>query len=261
MGILNLTPDSFFEGSRFANPEKAVQKTEEMLRHGAGIIDLGAISTRPGAKDISQKEETERLIPTLRLLVRKFPESAFSIDTYRSEVAKICIEEGAMMINDISAGRFDPEMPDFIGAHNIPYIMMHMHGIPENMQNQPLGNEIMSEIYSFFSTQISRFNQAGAFQLILDPGFGFGKTLDANYIMLEKLNELNDFGYPLMAGMSRKSMISKVLNIKSSDALNGTTVVNTIALLNGAEFLRVHDVREAAETIKIIEKLKDPKGL
>jgi dihydropteroate synthase len=257
MGILNLTPDSFFEGSRFSTPVEVVQKTEEMLQHGAGIIDLGAISTRPGAKEISQEEEAGRLIPALRRLVRMFPKTAFSIDTYRSEIARMCIEEGAVMINDISGGRFDPNMKDFIGAYNIPYIMMHMHGTPETMQNQPLGNEIMNDIHKFFSAEINRFQQAGASQLILDPGFGFGKTLNGNYIMLRRLDELRQYGYPVLAGMSRKSMISKVLGINSTDALNGTTVVNTIALLHGAELLRVHDVREASEVAAIVDKLQE----
>lgn len=255
MGILNITPDSFYDGGRFDDPDKALMQAESMLAQGAGIIDLGAMSTRPGAKEISAAEETKRLIPSLRLLIRNFPEIPISVDSYRTEVVKACYEEGASLVNDISGGTFDPDMATFIGKFNIPYIMMHVYGTPESMQIHPLGNNAMDEIIAFFNNQISIFRLEGATQLILDPGFGFGKTLEANYSILRRFKDLSGFGLPLLAGISRKSMISKVLDIKSEDALNGTTVLNTVALMNGADVLRVHDVKEAVEVVTLMQHL------
>jgi dihydropteroate synthase len=255
MGILNVTPDSFYDGGRFDESGKALSRAETMLKQGADIIDLGAMSTRPGAKEISEEEEIKRLLPVLRLLIRNFSETPVSVDTYRSAVVKACYEEGAAVVNDISGGRFDPGMVIFVGKHNIPYIMMHVHGTPESMQNHPLDSDVMDKITAFFAAQINEFRAAGATQLILDPGFGFGKTMQANYTILRRLGELGVFGYPLLVGISRKSMIGKVLNVTPEDALNGTTVLNTIALLNGADVIRVHDVKEATEVVSLLKQL------
>ncbi len=251
MGVLNLTPDSFYDGGKYKQEKERARRVEKMLKEGADIIDLGAVSTRPGAKPIAVDEELERIIWPLQRLVSTFPDAIFSIDTYRAAVAKECIESGAHIINDISGGHFDELMFSTIAELKVPYILMHIHGTPENMQLEPLGSNIIDEVASFFKDRVSKLRQMGVEDIILDPGFGFGKTLQCNYNILKNLESLRTDNLPILGGISRKSMINKVINTKPSEALNGTTVLNTIALLNGADLLRVHDVREAFEAVEI----------
>lgn len=253
MGILNLTPDSFFAGSRNHDEKDLLIRAEKHINEGASILDIGAVSTRPRAEDVSEDEEKNRLISSLKILRKNFPEIWISIDTWRANIAKQCLEEGADIINDISGGTFDEEMPQIIAKNNTPYILMHIQGQPKNMQQDPFYKNILNEITDFFKTQSTKFINAGATQLILDPGFGFGKTLEHNYQLLKNLDVFNTLGYPLLIGLSRKSMIHKLLAVDAEAALNGTTVLNTMALQNGAKILRVHDVKEALETIKIMQ--------
>lgn len=256
MGILNLTTDSFFEESRVVNEKDILQKAGEILAQGADIIDIGAISSRPGATFVDEETELDRLVPVTKLLVKQFPEALFSVDTFRVNVAKKVIDAGAFMINDISGGIFDPEMIDFIGTENVPYVMMHMHGKPLNMQVNPLGVENETEIFRFFDNQTKTFLSKGAQQLVIDPGIGFGKTLDLNYKILAGLKEYQRFSFPILIGISRKSLINMVLDTTPAEALNGTTVLNTLALMQGANILRVHDVKEAVEVRKLFEKVR-----
>ncbi len=256
MGILNLTPDSFYAGSRNNGINELLERANKHLSEGASILDIGAISTRPGAKEISQEKELERIISSLQILRNTFPECWISIDTWRAEIAKACLNEGANIINDISGGTFDEAMLPLIAANNTPYVMMHIQGSPQNMQDNPTYQEVTKDIYSFFKSQTQKFVNAGASQLIIDPGYGFGKTLDHNYELLKNSKRFCELGYPVLVGISRKSMINKLLNIKPEEALNGTTIIHTLALLNGAGILRVHDVKEAFEAITIVEKYK-----
>lgn len=248
MGILNITPDSFYDGKTVGLYDGRV---EQMLREGAYIIDLGAVSTRPGASEVSQAEEMTRLLPVLKKIRKEYPGIIISIDTYRAEIAKIAAGEGADMINDISGGTFDPLMLPAIAHLRIPYIIMHIQGTPLTMQVNPVYEDVAKEVSGFLSGQAQKLLESGHDQLILDPGFGFGKTVEHNYILLENLDILAKTGYPVLAGLSRKSMINRVLKIKPEEALNGTTVLNTIALLKGASILRVHDVKQAVEAIKL----------
>jgi len=252
MGILNLTPDSFYDGGKYSGEEQWLSQTCRMLEEGADIIDLGAASTRPGARAVSQKEELKRLLPPLKKLVAKFPEAVFSIDTYHAEVARQCVEAGALMINDISGGSFDRKMFSTIADLKVPYVLMHIHGTPQNMQQHPVSENIVSMVHTFFAKRVSALQALGIEDIILDPGFGFGKTLDSNYELLQNMATTRIGNLPLLAGVSRKSMINKVLNTNPSEALNGTTVVNTLALLSGANLLRVHDVKEAREVIELV---------
>ena len=255
MAILNVTPDSFFDGG-VNNTESAwLQKVEQSIRYGAGIIDIGAISTRPGAIEVSQNEELERLIPAIRSIVKNFPEIVISVDTYRSAVARAVIEEGAGMINDISGGTFDPEIFGVVADAHLPYIAMHIKGIPGNMQANPSYNDITTEVIDFLKQQTEKALLAGIEQVIWDPGFGFGKTVEHNYRLMKDLKLFKASGYPLLVGISRKSMINAILGTKPAGALNGTTVLNTFALLHGADILRVHDVKEAVEAVKLVEML------
>jgi dihydropteroate synthase len=257
MGILNLTPDSFYDGGLYSDEKSFLLKVEKMLEEGADIIDIGAVSTRPGADDVSLKDETKRLIPAIRKISQKFPEAILSVDTYRSEVAKSAIETGAHIINDISGGVFDPEMLRTIAQLKVPYILMHIKGTPKNMQQNPIYPDVMKEITGFFKQQLSKLKELGVTEnIILDPGFGFGKSLEDNYTILKNLSSFKDLGCHLLVGVSRKSMINKVLGTKPSEALNGTTVIHTLALLKGANILRVHDVREAEEAVKLVEVYK-----
>lgn len=251
MGILNLTPDSFYDGSRYPDQKSMLQAAEKMLIQGAAIIDVGAASTRPGAVAISAEEEIKRLVGNLRMLVKMFPNAIVSVDTYHASVAKAAIDEGAMMINDISGGMFDPAMLDFIGSNNIPYVLMHTTGSPDRMMHNPLGSEAVEVVKAFFEKQLPLLRQKGGHQVILDPGFGFGKSVEGNYLLLKNLGELRVEGLPIMAGLSRKSLVNKVLNTNATDALNGSTVLHTIALLQGAHILRVHDVKEAVEVVNL----------
>ena len=252
MGILNITPDSFYDGGKYTTEKEWMQKAEEIVEEGGKIIDLGAISTRPGAKEITEKEEKNRLLPALKSIRKKFPDTTISVDTYRSEIAKAAVDEGADMINDISGGTMDGKMFKTISELNVPYVLMHIKGTPQNMQQNPDYDDVIEEIATFFRDQILKLNDHGFDDIILDPGFGFGKSISHNYRILRKLRAFSVMGYPVVAGLSRKSMINRVLNIPPEEALNGTTILNTIALLNGANILRVHDVKEAVEAIALV---------
>ena len=227
-----------------------------MILEGASIIDIGGASTRPGAKDISREQEWERIYPSLTSIRKEFPQICISIDTYHADVAHKSLEEGADMINDISGGTFDAQMSSLIGKRDIPFVIMHIQGVPGNMQVDPRYDDVLDEVITFLGKQAGIFREAGATRLILDPGFGFGKTVEHNYILLNGLQEIVKLGFPVLAGVSRKSMINKVLGSKPEDALNGTTALNTIALMNGAKILRVHDVKEAVEVVKLVGALK-----
>ena len=252
MGVLNLTPDSFYDGGKYKDEKQWVSQTRKMLEEGADIVDMGAVSTRPGAKPVNEKQELERLLTPLKRLVAEFQGTVFSIDTFHAEVAKRCVEAGAGMINDISGGDFDKKMFPTIAKLKVPYVLMHIHGRPENMQEHPLSENIAPLVRTFFAERVSALQALGVKDIILDPGFGFGKTLESNYELLDKMSSIRIDGLPLMAGVSRKSMINKVLHIKPFEAMNGTTVVNTLALLAGANLLRVHDVKEARQAIDIV---------
>jgi dihydropteroate synthase len=256
MGILNLTPDSFFDGGKFAETRDQVKQVEKMISEGAAIVDIGAVSTRPGAAVVPENDEIERLIPVLKLLCKEFPGCIFSVDTFRPGVARAAVENGAAMINDIYGGRFCTGMPETIASLNVPYVLMHMKGTPGTMQENPVYSDVFAEVNYFFEQQIAHCRQKGIKQVILDPGFGFGKNVDHNFTLLSRLDEFRVHGVPILAGLSRKSMINKVLHTTPAEALNGTTVLNTIALLKGANILRVHDVKEAIETISLVKMLE-----
>ncbi len=256
MGVLNLTPDSFYDGGRYFNDELWFSQTLKMISEGADIIDLGAFSSRPGAEMISNQEEMDRLLRPLELLKREFPEAIFSIDTFRSDVAKACVEAGAHIINDISGGNMDENMFHTVAKLKVPYILMHMHGTPQDMQMNPISENIVEKVHTFFKNKVKKIRRLGIENIILDPGFGFGKTVECNYSLLAGMAETRIDDLPLLAGVSRKSMINKVLQTKPEEALNGTTVVNTIALMNGADILRVHDVKEARQAIELMEYYK-----
>lgn len=254
MGIINLTPDSFYDGGQHLTEKSVLNKVEQMTLEGASIIDIGAMSTRPGALSIDSPTEIQRLLGFVPEIRKKFPEIFLSIDTYRSEIAQIMIQEGANLINDISGGTLDLQMIPLMGKTEVGYILMHMQGQPENMQLNPTYRSVIHDIYHFFEKQLASLKRIGKTKnIILDPGFGFGKTVDHNYQILKHLHTFQDFDLPVMAGVSRKSMINKVLDTRPQQALNGTTVLHTLALLNGADILRVHDVKEAMQAIKLIE--------
>jgi len=252
MGVLNLAPDSFYDGGKYNREECWVGHTRKMLDEGADIIDLGAVSTRPGAVPVSEDMELKRLLTPLKILLAEFPRAVFSIDTYHSGVARQCVEAGAHLINDISGGNFDKKMFPTIADLKVPYVLMHIHGSPKNMQAHPIPENVENIIFQFFKEKVAALRLLGVEDIILDPGFGFGKTLKSNYRLLYKIASIRIDDLPILAGISRKSMINKVIDTTPSEALNGTTVVNTLALLNGANLLRVHDVKEARETIDII---------
>jgi len=257
MGVLNVTPDSFYDGDRYTEKERIVIKVEKMILEGADFIDVGAYSSRPGADVVSYEEELKRLSETMKLLRSLFPESIFSIDTFRSGIARKMVEEyEADMINDISAGDMDKEMFSTIADLQIPYIMMHMQGTPQTMQKDPKYDNIVKDILTFFSGKVEELKFLGVDNVILDPGFGFGKTLDHNYELMNGLGQFSVLNKPIMVGVSRKSMIGKLLGCTPDEALNGTVVLNTVALMKGVNILRVHDVKEAVEAVKIVEKLK-----
>ncbi len=254
MGILNLTPDSFYDGGKFSSDKEILLQTEKMQREGATFIDIGAYSSRPGAIHLSEEEELSRILPTLERIVKSFPEILISIDTFRSSVAEQSIALGACMINDISAGSLDSKMFKTIAKLQVPYILMHMKGTPQNMQNNTNYDNLIEDIIFYFSKKINQLRKLGVNDLILDVGFGFSKTTDQSYNLLNKLNLFKNLELPILTGISRKSMLYGYLNITSAEALNATTVANTIALIQGTNILRVHDVKEAIETIKIVEK-------
>lgn len=256
MGILNITPDSFYDGGKYKNESDILFQTEKMLLEGATFIDVGAYSSRPGAAHISENEELSRMIPVVDLLINHFPEIIISVDTFRSKIAKETIENGSAMINDISGGKMDEKMFQTIADLQVPYILMHMLGTPQNMQQNPVYEDVTKEIISFFAAQIYKLHQLKVNDIIIDVGFGFGKTMQHNYEILNNLSLFKILDAPILAGVSRKSMLYKPLEIKANEALNATTVANTIALLNGANILRVHDVKEAMEAIKIVNQLE-----
>ena len=251
MGILNLTDDSFFDGGKYSNKEEIIARCKTMLDEGATMIDIGAQSSRPGATQISSKEELKKLIPIIKLLKNNFPNILISVDTFWSNTAIECALVGTDVINDISAGEMDKEMFPIIAELNIPYIMMHMKGNPQNMQNHPEYNNIVDEVSTYFSNKIEELNILGFNKIIIDPGFGFGKTLEHNYQILNNLDAFKYLKCPILTGTSRKSMIYNLLDTTADNALNGTTITNTMALLKGANILRVHDVKQAIECIKI----------
>lgn len=253
MGIVNITPDSFFAESRAIDEKSILQQVEKHLSEGATFIDLGAMSTRPGSAEISIEEEENRLIPALKTVINAFPNALISIDTYRSEIAKKAVGLGAHIINDISGGQFDDNMFQTISELSVPYIMMHTLDKPEIMQKNPTYDDVVSEIIKFFSSQLQTLHQLGVKDIILDPGFGFGKTLAHNYTILKHFSEFNLLHCPILAGVSRKGMIWKLLETSPEASLNGTTVAHTLALQNGAKILRVHDVKPAMEAIKIVD--------
>ncbi len=253
MGILNLTPDSFFDGGRYQEEDRLLKQAEKLLEDGADFLDLGAFSSRPGAKLITESEEAERLIPALKALVKHFPKVLFSIDTYRSSIAKKAVEEGACMINDISGGKFDEQMFATISDLKVPYVMMHIQGKPENMQDKPTYDNVVKELFIYFKSQLDRLHALGVQDVIVDPGFGFGKTLAHNYQILKNMRHFQQLKVPILAGLSRKGMIQKVIQADAQHALNGTTAANVLALLNGANILRVHDAKEAKEAIQIVD--------
>ncbi|HJN54208.1 MAG TPA: dihydropteroate synthase [Flavobacteriaceae bacterium] len=252
MGILNVTPDSFYDGGVHSSDKKILNHVEKMLKDGAFFIDIGGYSSRPNGKNIDENEELNRVVPALELVNNNFPETIISIDTFRSKVAETCLNSGASIINDISAGEMDKKMMKIVGKHNVPYIMMHMKGNPQNMINKTSYDDMIKEIVKYFSKKI---NQAVSFKindLIIDPGFGFAKDLKQNYDLLGNMDLLKILNKPIMVGISRKSMIYQSLKTNAKESLNGTTVLNTISLIKGASILRVHDVKEANECVKLI---------
>ena len=255
MGILNITPDSFYDGGKYSNDTTILKHVELMLNAGATFIDLGAYSSRPGANHVSEKEELNRVLPVLDLVLKSFPETLISIDTFRSNIAKQTIEAGAALINDISAGKLDENMMPTVAELHVPYIMMHMKSTPQTMQQNTQYENLVKEVLFYFSERIALAKSLGIVDLIIDPGFGFAKTLEQNYELLNNLELFKMIETPLLVGVSRKSMIYKKLKTTANEALNGTTVLNTIALQKGASILRVHDVKEAMETIKLVESL------
>ncbi|MFM9945928.1 MAG: dihydropteroate synthase [Bacteroidia bacterium] len=257
IGILNTTPDSFFDGGKYNTEDSALFHAEKMLNEGAVILDIGGYSSRPGAIDISVDEELKRVISIIERISLTFPQAIISIDTFRAKVAMDAINAGASIVNDISAGDDDALMIETVAKLGVPYIAMHKKGTPQTMQLNPAYNDVTVEVLDYFIKKIPLLRQAGIVDIIIDPGFGFGKNLEHNYNLLKNLLALKILNCPILAGMSRKRMINEVLNISAKDALNGTTVVNTIALMNGANILRVHDVKEAVEAVKIIMSYKN----
>ena len=255
MGILNLTPDSFYDGGKYKSKIDILNQTEKMLGEGADFIDIGAYSSRPGAKYISEDQELDRIIPVLELILDKFPGILISIDTFRSKIAKESIDAGASMINDISAGNLDENMFATISKLQVPYIIMHMKGNPQNMQSQSNYSNLISDILFYFSKKINELRSLGVNDIIIDLGFGFSKTINQNYELLKNLNLFKTLELPILTGISRKSMLYKYLGITPEEALNATSVSNTIALQQGTNILRVHDVKQAVETIRILDKI------
>jgi dihydropteroate synthase len=256
MGIINTTPDSFYASSRKTNTDKALQEAAKMLKEGAGILDIGGQSTRPGSKQISAEEELQRVLPIIEAIHKTFPETFISIDTYYSSVAKAAVNAGACIVNDVSGGLHDEKMLNTVATLKVPYICMHMKGKQTDMQVNPVYKNVTKEVLDFFIERTAACKTAGILDVIIDVGFGFGKTIAHNFQLLKELNVFKMLGKPILAGLSRKSTIYKTLGITADEALNGTTVLNTIALLNGATILRVHDVKEAVEAVQLIEAMK-----
>lgn len=258
MGILNVTPDSFYASSRKQTEEEIAARAQQILAEGGSIIDIGAYSSRPNAEHISAEEEMKRLRNGLEIIVREHPDAVLSVDTFRADVARMCVEEyGVAIVNDIAAGNMDSEMFSTIARLGVPYIMMHMQGTPQNMQQHPHYEDVLREVLYYFSEKVQRLRDMGVKDIILDPGFGFGKTIEHNYELLNQMEEFAIFELPLLVGVSRKSMIYKLLGITSEEALNGTTVLHTIALMKGANILRVHDVKEAVEAVRLTTAMRE----
>ena len=253
MGILNLTPDSFYDGGKYKSPKDILNQTEKMLNDGASIIDIGGYSSRPQAKNIDEEEEANRVTKGVSLLKSHFPEAHVSVDTFRAGVAAKALDEGACMVNDISGGNLDGRMFDLIASRKVPYILMHIKGTPQTMSNETKYENMLSNMIDYFNSKLRRLLKSGIKDVIIDPGFGFAKTVDQNYEILKNLKYFNALKQPILAGISRKSMVYKKLGVSTDEALNGTTVLNTIALINGVSLLRVHDVKEAVEAIKLFK--------
>ncbi len=253
MGIMNVTPDSFFDGGKYQGLTAVIEHCKKMVSEGADILDLGAFSTRPGSERISDKEEIKRIIPALKAIRKEFPNIPISIDTFRQSVAAQCIAEGADIINDISGGLFDEAMIPYIGKNHIPYILMHITGTLEGMHHEEIISEdVHNKVHQFLENQVNKILEYGEQQIILDPGIGFNKTIECNFALLRDLDQYRVNGLPILIGISRKSLIYKTLGFTPQEALNGTTVLNTIALMNGADILRVHNVKEAVESVKLV---------
>lgn len=258
MGIINITPDSFYAKSKVNDEESLRQRVLQIINDGGKIIDIGAYSSRPGAKNVSQEEEMTRLRHSLKIIQEASCDLPISVDTFRSDVAKMCVEEyGVNIINDISAGQLDNNMFETVARLQVPYVIMHMRGNPQTMQENTQYQDLIADMFLYFSQKINRLQDLGVNDIIIDPGFGFSKTLDQNYKLLQRLEDFREFDLPILIGVSRKSMIYKYLGGEPEDALNGTSIINTIALLKGANILRVHDVKACADAIKIIEKMND----
>lgn len=255
MGILNYTPDSFYDGGKFFNEKELLKGVEKMLNEGASFIDLGAYSSRPGAQEVSEEEELERILPAVKALLHSFPEILLSIDTFRASVASACLDSGAAIINDISGGQADAAMIPMVAQYRVPYIMMHMRGTPQNMQQQTAYEDLTGELLHYFSKQLAAARAAGIVDIIIDPGFGFAKETDQNFALLKDLHLFQAFEIPVLVGLSRKSMIYKTLGTEAEGALNGTTALHMFSLTQGANILRVHDVKEAVECIQLFEKI------
>lgn len=259
MGILNVTPDSFFDGGKFTSEIQWLEHTQQMIEEGADIIDIGAYSTRPGATNVPEQDEMERLVKVIKSVRKQFPELLISADTFRASIASKAIDAGANIINDISGGTMDDAMFSTIAKLKVPYILMHIQGTPKTMQEKPQYINVTDEVFAFFTSKLKELKDLGVSKVILDPGFGFGKTLEHNYQLLENLEKFNSIGLPVLVGFSRKSMVCKLLKVKPEEGLNGTSVLNTISLEKGAKILRVHDVKEAKEAVMIVEYLKKVK--
>lgn len=258
MGILNVTPDSFYAGNRTQTEVEIARRVKQIVSEGAAIIDIGAYSSRPNADNVSSREEMERLRMGLKILFEIQPDAVVSVDTFRADVARMCVEEyGVAIINDIAAGEMDANMFHTVAALNVPYIMMHMQGTPQSMQQHPHYDNLLKEVFLYFAHKVQQLRDLGVKDIILDPGFGFGKTMEHNYELLSHLEEFRIFELPLLVGVSRKSMIYRLLDITPQEALNGTTVLDTICLLKGADILRVHDVKEAVETVRIVQAMRN----
>jgi dihydropteroate synthase len=254
MGILNVTPNSFYDGGKFTLSQNGLSQVGKMLDEGATFIDIGAYSSKPNAEFVSEEEERNRILPVVQGILNQFPDALLSIDTFRSGIAAVCIENGAAIINDISAGNLDENMMEVVAKYNVPYIMMHMRGTPQTMQSQTNYENIIKEMLFYFSEKVNKARSLGINDLIVDPGFGFAKTLEQNYEVIQNFELFKILDLPLLAGISRKSMVYKPLGLTANEALNGTTVLNTIALTKGANILRVHDVKEALECVKLFER-------
>lgn len=258
MGILNITPDSFYAGSRMQTEEEIAVRARQIIDEGASIIDMGAYSSRPNAEHITAEEEMRRLRTGLEIVNRNHPDAIISVDTFRAGVAELCVKDyGVAIVNDISAGEMDEHMFRTVAELGVPYIMMHMLGTPQNMQKEPHYDNLLREIFLYFARKVQQLRDLGGKDIILDPGFGFGKTVDHNYELMAHLDEFRIFELPVLVGVSRKSMIYKLLGGTPHDSLNGTTVLDTVALMKGANILRVHDVRQAVEAVRIVEKMRD----